>query len=99
MTYKDIDEKQKKLLEILQKSDEKQNQDLRDLAAGLGVHKPNASGYEFRNEITKNIQNALQTATMISMCKTANRNFWITLMATIAAVISSVAAWVAVIKN
>lgn len=50
-------------------------------------------------EIVHSIQVALQTATMINMCKTASRNFCIALIATIAAVISAIAAWAAVAGN
>lgn len=50
-------------------------------------------------EIVYNIQVALQTATMINMGKTGSRNFWIALIATIAAVISAVAAWAAVMSK
>jgi hypothetical protein len=43
-------------------------------------------------EIALNIHYALQTATMINMCKTANRNFWI-------AIVASLAAWTAVLTQ
>lgn len=49
-------------------------------------------------EIVHNIQVALQTATMINMSKTASRNFWIALIATIVAAISAIAAWAAVVN-
>lgn len=47
-------------------------------------------------EIVQNIHQALQTATMIDMCKTASRNFIIALVATIITLGSAVALWVAV---
>ena len=50
-------------------------------------------------EIVHNIQSALQTVTMINMCKITSRNFWIAVSAMIAAVISAIAAWAAVIKK
>ena len=46
-------------------------------------------------EIVQNIQAALQTETMIDMCKTAGRNFWIAVAAAIIALFAMVAAWVA----
>lgn len=50
------------------------------------------------SELVLNINNALQTETMIDMCKTAARNFWITIIASTAAVFSALAAWAAIIK-
>jgi len=46
-------------------------------------------------EIVHNIQVALQTETMIDMCKTASRNFIIAMVASITAFLSMIAAWVA----
>ena len=88
-----------RLLEILQESDvAKQNQPLRDLAQEVGAQQPNASGVEFRDKIVTNINHALQTLAMIEMCETANRNFAIALIATLIALGSAVAVWVAVCK-
>ena len=90
---------QKQLLKILQESDvAKQNQPLRNLAKAVGAQQPNASGVEFRDKIVTNINHALQTLAMIEMCKTANRNFVIALIATLIALVSAVAVWVAVCK-
>ena len=50
------------------------------------------------SELVLNINNALQTETMIDMCKTASRNYWITLVAAIAAVLSALAAWSVIVK-
>jgi hypothetical protein len=44
------------------------------------------------SELVLNINNSLQTETMIDMCKIAARNFWITLLAATAAVLSALAA-------
>jgi len=88
-----------RLLEILQESDvTKQNQPLRDLAKEVGVQEPNASGVEFRDMIVNNINYALQTLARIEMCETASRNCTIALIATLIALGSAVAAWVAVCK-
>ena len=88
------------LLEILKESDvEKQNQPLRDLAKAVGAQQPATRGVEFRDMIVSNINHALQTLTMIEMCKTANRNFVLAIIATLIALLgSSVAAWVAICK-
>jgi hypothetical protein len=50
------------------------------------------------SELVLNINNALQTETMIYMCRTAARNFWITMVAAIAAFLSALAAWSAIVK-
>lgn len=42
------------------------------------------------------IQQALQTASMINMAETAARNYWIALVASLIALLSAAAAWVAV---
>jgi hypothetical protein len=49
------------------------------------------------SELVLNINNALQTETMIDMCRTATRDFWIALVSVIIAVLAMVAAWAAVI--
>ncbi len=50
------------------------------------------------SELVVNINNALQTETMIDMCKTAARNYLITIVAAIAAFLSALAAWTAIVK-
>ena len=49
-------------------------------------------------EIVLNINNALQTETMINMCRIAARNFWISMVTAMAAVLSALAAWWAIVK-
>jgi len=49
-------------------------------------------------EIARNIHFALQTATMIDMCKTTNRNVWVALIASVVAFLSMLAAWLAAIR-
>jgi hypothetical protein len=51
------------------------------------------------SELVLNINNALQTETMIDMCNTASRNFWIALTSVIIALLAMVAAWAAVLVN
>ncbi len=48
------------------------------------------------SELVLNINNALQTETMIDMCNTAAKNFGIAVVAAIAAGLSALAAWAAV---
>jgi hypothetical protein len=75
---------------------------LRELANKLG-----ASGEMYRAspanageaELVANILTALQTASMIDMCKTSNKNYRIAIAAAIVAILSALAAWVAVLKN
>ena len=50
-------------------------------------------------ELVANIQTALQTASMIIVCRISNKNHWIAIAAAIAAILSALAAWVAVLKK
>jgi len=50
------------------------------------------------SELVLNINNALQTETMIDMCRIANRKFWISIVVAIIAFLSALAAWVAIVK-
>jgi hypothetical protein len=82
-------------------------EDLQKLARKVGastramyVNPTNARpvGYDAGiSDLIDNIHQGLQTATMIDMCKTANRNFFIALVATLIALGSAVALWVAVL--
>ncbi len=49
-------------------------------------------------EIVQNIEQALQTASMFDMCRTAARNFWFTMLAALAAFLSALAAWWLIVK-
>jgi hypothetical protein len=58
--------------------------------------------YTTSNEITEteivhNIQFALQTETMIEVCRTSAKNFWVALVATVIALLAMFAAWAAVV--
>jgi len=114
MTNKEIENHKQKLTEILANDDRNQRQnDLIELAKTIGASvtrmraETSPEGLSTgppRNMITEteivhNIQVALQTATMINMGKIASRNFWIALIATMAAAISAIAAWAAVVRN
>ncbi len=49
------------------------------------------------SELTDNILKALQTASMIDMCKTSAKNYKIAIVAAIIAALSALAAWFAVL--
>lgn len=76
--------------------------------APIAITTPNGKGSETiihqnpiaisESELVLNINNALQTETMIDVCKIAARNFWVTMLAAIAAVLSALAAWAAIGK-
>ena len=55
--------------------------------------------YISESELVLNINNALQTETMIDMCKTASRNFWIAVISAATALLAMLAAWAAVLVN
>jgi len=97
MTHEEIEDRRKDLLDILQKRPGDQNQPLRDLAVKVGAQQPNASRVEFRDMIVNNINHALQTASMIDMCKTSAKNHKIAITAAIIALLSALAAWAAVL--
>jgi len=59
----------------------------------------NPSNKITETEIVHNIQVALQVETMIDMCRTAARNFWITLVAVLIAVFAMLATWAGVMVN
>ena len=51
------------------------------------------------SELVQNIQQALQTLTMIDMCNVAAKSYRIAIVSTLAAVISALGAWAAVKKK
>jgi hypothetical protein len=65
--------------------------------SGQIIYKPSNEITEM--EIVHNIQVALQTETMIDMCKTASRNFIIALAASAIALLSTIATWVMALKK
>ncbi len=102
MSHKKIEEARERLIEIVNMSDlQKQKKELHILRKEIGAsqHKEHKRGDDFTvSELIDNCHYALQTASMIEMCKTATRNFVIALIATLIALGSAVAAWVAVCK-
>ena len=106
MTRKEIEEYRQRLVEI-QKVEEqrKRFEALKALAKEVGASTQGLSMWSdsdrdgvSEGNLVANIHNALQTATMIDMCKTASRNFIIALVATIIALGSAVALWITVCK-
>jgi hypothetical protein len=59
----------------------------------------NPSNKITETEIVHNIQVALQVETMIDMCKTAARNFWIAVGAMLIALFAMLATWLGVAVN
>jgi len=102
MNHKQIEECQQKVVAIKKLSDSgDRNKALMELSGDVG-----ASGCgrdmppEEKDAINiAGIHHALQTATMIEMCKTANRNFTVTIIAVIIALLSTIATWIAILKK
>ncbi|MBN2456411.1 MAG: hypothetical protein JXB29_07760 [Sedimentisphaerales bacterium] len=104
MNLKEIKEAKEEQIRIKNMSGDKQeerNKALDKLASKVGastINRYHGHGRATEAEIFENINNALQTETMIAVCKIAVRNFWITMVAAIAAVLSALAAWSAIVK-
>jgi len=106
MTHKEIEKYRQRLTEIKINLKGEQNREQRiaellSLAMEVGAStgwQRSADGGVDPVGLVNNVHMALQTATMINMCKTASRNFIISLLATIIALGSALAAWVAVCK-
>ncbi len=102
MSHKKKEKTRKKLIEIVNMSGlQEQKKALHTLRKEIGAskQKQHMGGEDCTvSELIDNCHYALQTASMIEMCKTANRNFVIALIATMIALGSSVAAWVAICK-
>ena len=100
MKRKDLERYRQELIEILKKPESERRGFLEKLAIKVGASLVTKYGIEYANEgeIVHNIEQALRTETMIDMCKIANRNFVIALIATVIALGSAAAAWVAVCK-
>lgn len=110
MTDQEIEECRQRLVGIQVKSGNGQFKDLQKLAKELGastIDRYKGYGDAGQAELTENIHQALQTASMINMSKTAAKNYEIAVTATKAAVknywiaaaiafLSMLAAWAAV---
>jgi hypothetical protein len=115
MTHEEIEQYRKKLIEIIERpkqSDgnpaEGTKRDLRELAKRVGANTRAIytdtngvlKGYDAGiSDLIDNIHIALQTATMIDMCKTSAKNYKIAIMASIIALLSALAAWIAVLHR
>jgi len=108
MTYDEIKQYRKQLVEIVNIDDAGKRLDpLVALAKKVGASTtrfgrtiPNDSSEIPRNiisesEIVHNIQTALQTASMLETCRTAVKSYKIAIGATIIAAVSALAAWAA----
>lgn len=75
--------------------------ELRHLALEVGASHISTAPQKTANEgeLVYAIHQALQTATMIDACKTAARNYKIALIATVIALGSALAAWIAVLSR
>ena len=111
MTDEEAEAYRQRLVEILNTSDPKRDkvEDARklalEIAASMYTKYPGMDANAAFSELVANIHNALQTGTMINMsrtsakmCEIASRNYKIALIATIIALGSAVALWIAVCK-
>jgi len=92
------------LAEILKKEGQERMQELSGFAKKVGASRSHWARMGGDNNATEaqlvdNIQRAMQTTSMVEMCKTANRNFIIALIATVIALVSAAAVWVAVLTR
>ena len=102
MTHKEIEGYRKEKTEILKTKEPEKRQRLLDLARKVGASTTNWARIGGENDATEsqlvdNIERALQTATMIDMCKTSAKNYKIAITASIIALLSALAAWAAVL--
>jgi len=101
MTNKKIEEYNQRLVEVNKMENfEERKRQLKELArqVGAGQAKYFVKGNEDSlSELTDNIHYALQTASMIDMCRTAAKNYEIASRATKIAFGSALAAWAAVL--
>lgn len=115
MTHTEIEKKRCQLVEIMKLNSSQDRLDklvelAKEIGAStlrMGVH--TQSAYADRQpiphniisecEIVHNIQLALQTASMLYMCKIASKNYKIALYAAIAAFVSAIAAWASILHN
>ena len=91
----------KQLAEILESENAQKDKSkeicLKELAEKIGASTVAKAGAfnPGEAELVDNIHQALQTATMINMCQTASKNYWIAFVAALVALASAIAAWAA----
>lgn len=95
MTGKEIEKYRKELVKITATEDSGQ----RDKAFAELRNKVGAAAGESDGDNIDKIHQALQTASMIEICRTAARNYWIAFAVSLVALASAVAAWAAVYVN
>ena len=99
MTHNQIEKYRKQLVEILNREKSQERTDaLFKLAKEIGASTGRKRSGEDIDPVglVDNIHQALQTASMIDMCSTASRNYWIAFVAALVAMASAIAAWAAV---
>ena len=100
MTHKQIEKHKNELIRIANMPhDQEKKKQLRALRLQIGAacateHK-RGDDLTVAEEINQ-CHIALQTATMIDMCRTASKNCWIALVSALVALVSAAAAWTAV---
>jgi len=104
MTNEEIENKTNKLIQIVNMSSGTENErlkELRKLAVEVGASHRSVTGNQTANEgeLVFNIQNALQTASMLNGCKAANKSAGTAIVSAIIAAISASIALVAVLLN
>ena len=103
MNEKEMEQKFKHFLEIM--SGKKQgNKDAllkklnEEVGASTEMYRASPANADL-SELARNFQGVLQTAAVVNMCKRAATNYKIALAAAIAAALSALAAWVAVLAR
>jgi hypothetical protein len=100
MRLKEINDYRKKLVDTCQIANSgERNKKLLELRAELGASgcgRDTSTGERDAENIA-GINQALQTETMIEMCRITDRNVKVAIIATIIALISALAAWTAVL--
>ncbi|MCK5174209.1 MAG: hypothetical protein KAR47_12520 [Planctomycetes bacterium] len=103
MTHRQIERHRRHLVEILQREKSPQRTEaLYALAKEVGAStgkKRDGEGDIDAVGLVENIHYALQTASMTDMCRTAAKNYWIAFVASLVALVSAAAAWMAVYVN
>ena len=97
MTTKEMNRYRSRLVDLTKKYDKLSPEgidELSELAHQVGVSPRDVESRAA--DLIQQIHQALQTASMINMAETAARSYWIALVASLIALLSAAAAWVAV---
>lgn len=99
MTHREIISWPQELSEILRSEKPKKRQDLLVLAEKVGASRSHWARIGGDNDATEsqlvdNIQRAIQTASMINMCKIAANRFWVATIIAAIALTTAIVAWV-----